>query len=741
MSYTFTDPESLNRDPDTSSLASTSTTATTASQQSTKKKKPWSKFKSSIKSIGDKMSSKPKFTDPTESSEQKRVKKGKKVKASSSGELKPSTPEEPPRAKSPTKNIMKKLSVESISTPFVGYQPASVSPGPKSYAKALHKSGSTSESNLSASDIDTPKKSLTLDRNIKLQESPDSGRASQTMGSLEGSRPPSQIKEVSSDVSVDSDYTSPSQSKSYRGLEEESLDKLVTKTEQFAQSLTSPGKESNSDVSVEFLKAETAVKPETKDSKEPAIGIVKEKNEAPVEKGRVGDEDAMDGRKKKNNRESKKEDSSGFINSERSVVDPIAPPSKTPRKGSDSKSESTDKDAKKGASKSKESQNDDSKGTPETTSTSDEKRYDNKPDKPPSKVPVFQENVPNPEKRTSSPTEGKIKNDTVKKEDPKPQTPKSDDAGKPALKTPEKVVSSSSQGQSPSTLTGGKSTSDTVKKEGPEPKTKKSDDVEKAALKTPQKDVSSPLTDPQGLTVEEKLQAFLSAEGMAGTIKETPAKNGDGSLQSDKRECLYKILVIGELGTGKTSIIKRYVHQFFSQHYRATIGVDFALKVLNWDSNTIIRLQLWDIAGQERFGNMTRVYYKEAVGAFIVFDVTRSATFDAVLKWKQDLDSKVQLADGSHIPCVLLANKCDQQKEGIVNTPAKMDEYCKENNFSAWFETSAKENINIDEAAKSLVTQILQNDKSSQNGRDSGRDGGKFPLDGKSEQESKSCAC
>ena len=61
--------------------------------------------------------------------------------------------------------------------------------------------------------------------------------------------------------------------------------------------------------------------------------------------------------------------------------------------------------------------------------------------------------------------------------------------------------------------------------------------------------------------------------------------------------------------------------------------------------------------GQERFGNMTRVYYKEAVGAFIVFDVTRSATFDAVVKWKQDLDSKVQLPNGSPIPCILLANK------------------------------------------------------------------------------------
>lgn len=179
----------------------------------------------------------------------------------------------------------------------------------------------------------------------------------------------------------------------------------------------------------------------------------------------------------------------------------------------------------------------------------------------------------------------------------------------------------------------------------------------------------------------------------------------------EKKEYLFKVLVIGDLGVGKTSIIKRYVHQFFSVHYRATIGVDFALKVINWDPDTLIRLQLWDIAGQERFGNMTRVYYKEAVGAFIVFDVTRASTFEAVQKWKNDLDNKVMLPNGVPIPVVLLANKCDQAKEGLVNNATQMDEYCNDRGFLKWFETSAKEDININEAAKYLVSKILENEK------------------------------
>ncbi|KYQ92042.1 hypothetical protein DLAC_11669 [Tieghemostelium lacteum] len=176
-------------------------------------------------------------------------------------------------------------------------------------------------------------------------------------------------------------------------------------------------------------------------------------------------------------------------------------------------------------------------------------------------------------------------------------------------------------------------------------------------------------------------------------------------------EYLYKILVVGDIGTGKTSIIKRFVHNIFSMHYKSTIGVDFALKVINWDPKTEVRLQLWDIAGQERFGSMTRVYYKEAVGAMITFDVTRMSTFDAVAKWKADIDSKVTYGpEDKPIPVVLLANKCDLGKDAFIKTANDMDKYVKDNGFIGWFETSAKENMNIEKAARFLVEHILKND-------------------------------
>lgn len=178
------------------------------------------------------------------------------------------------------------------------------------------------------------------------------------------------------------------------------------------------------------------------------------------------------------------------------------------------------------------------------------------------------------------------------------------------------------------------------------------------------------------------------------------------SAQRSPRSVLYKVLLVGDVGSGKTSIIKNYVHGIFSSNYKSTIGVDFALKVLKGD-NKVIRLQLWDIAGQERYGQMTRVYYKDAVAAFIVFDVMRPITFEAVKKWKLDIDSKF---GERKLPVFLLANKVDlvQKEDDWHERKKEMDKFCKEHEFVDWFETSAKTAFGIDPAFENMIS-VLQN--------------------------------
>eukprot|EP01117_Protostelium_nocturnum_P015186 TRINITY_DN5857_c0_g1_i2.p1 TRINITY_DN5857_c0_g1~~TRINITY_DN5857_c0_g1_i2.p1 ORF type:complete len:194 (+),score=11.46 TRINITY_DN5857_c0_g1_i2:111-692(+) len=156
----------------------------------------------------------------------------------------------------------------------------------------------------------------------------------------------------------------------------------------------------------------------------------------------------------------------------------------------------------------------------------------------------------------------------------------------------------------------------------------------------------------------------------------------------DITEYLFKILVVGEASVGKTSLIKRYTENEFSTKYKYTVGVDFALKLIEFEANTIVRLQLWDIAGQERFGVMTHVYYKQADAAVIVCDITNRQTFSAVQRWKADLDNKVQLENGDPVPAILLANKCDMTNQTI--SAEELDKFIIEHGFIAWFEVSAK---------------------------------------------------
>jgi len=175
----------------------------------------------------------------------------------------------------------------------------------------------------------------------------------------------------------------------------------------------------------------------------------------------------------------------------------------------------------------------------------------------------------------------------------------------------------------------------------------------------------------------------------------------------EKTEADYhlKILVVGERACGKTTLIHRYVKNIFLDGMKMTVGVDFSTKTIEMDGSTY-RLQLWDIAGQERFGHMCPMYYREADGAFVVYDVKEPATLELAARWKESLDQNLS-DDEYRLPVILIGNKSDLPHE----TDAKMlDGFCEQHGFIRWFETSAKKNTGIDESVNALVDEIMKNE-------------------------------
>ncbi|XP_062523070.1 ras-related protein Rab-7L1-like isoform X2 [Corticium candelabrum] len=176
--------------------------------------------------------------------------------------------------------------------------------------------------------------------------------------------------------------------------------------------------------------------------------------------------------------------------------------------------------------------------------------------------------------------------------------------------------------------------------------------------------------------------------------------------EDEERERVYKVLLVGNGQVGKTSFVERYVNNRFSTAYKQTVGVDFAVKVLHRNGDTI-KLQLWDIAGQERAAQFTRVYYKGAAGCIIMFDLTNRKSFKDVQKWKVDLDSKVRNR-GKKLPCLLLANKSDLG-DRCVNID-EINAMSKDNGFSNWIAISVKENKLVSQSMNRLVDILIAED-------------------------------
>ena len=165
-------------------------------------------------------------------------------------------------------------------------------------------------------------------------------------------------------------------------------------------------------------------------------------------------------------------------------------------------------------------------------------------------------------------------------------------------------------------------------------------------------------------------------------------------------ETLFKLLVIGDTGVGKTCIILRYVDNHFSKNMLSTIGVDFKTKTIRLRQRQI-KLQIWDTAGHERFRTITNAFYRGAMGIVLAYDVTNEKSFNNIAQWMKNISDQ---CTGSDDPVrVIVGNKCDLA--GVVER--ERAEELATRYRCRFFETSAQSGRNIDEAFTYLTEAIL----------------------------------
>jgi len=169
----------------------------------------------------------------------------------------------------------------------------------------------------------------------------------------------------------------------------------------------------------------------------------------------------------------------------------------------------------------------------------------------------------------------------------------------------------------------------------------------------------------------------------------------------EEYDYLFKIVLIGDSGVGKSNLLSRFTKNEFNLESKTTIGVEFATKSIISD-NKVIKAQIWDTAGQERYRAITNAYYRGAVGALLVYDITKQSTFENVEKWLKELREHAE----PHIVVMLVGNKSD-----LKNLRAVKQEDASafaEKNRLAFMETSALESSNVELAFQTIITEIYK---------------------------------
>jgi len=162
---------------------------------------------------------------------------------------------------------------------------------------------------------------------------------------------------------------------------------------------------------------------------------------------------------------------------------------------------------------------------------------------------------------------------------------------------------------------------------------------------------------------------------------------------------LFKLLLIGDSGVGKTCILFRFSEDAFNTTFISTIGIDFKIRTIELDGKKI-KLQIWDTAGQERFRTITTAYYRGAMGIMLVYDVTNEKSFDNIKNWIRNIEENAS----ADVEKMLLGNKCELSEKREVSKE-RGEQLAVEYGIK-FMETSAKNSINVEEAFYSLARDI-----------------------------------
>ena len=201
--------------------------------------------------------------------------------------------------------------------------------------------------------------------------------------------------------------------------------------------------------------------------------------------------------------------------------------------------------------------------------------------------------------------------------------------------------------------------------------------------------------------------SYIVAEKLAQILG--PEQRRDIALEIPDLENLpetrytFKLILLGDGGVGKTSLVRQFVENKFDQDYISTIGVNIMTKTYRLFENVEIKFSIFDVAGQKYFRKVRKNYFRGTQAILFVFDVTRRDTFDNIKNWYQECQAELGTLKGSQIKCLLVGNKIDLPKREVKIMEGK--EVGDELGFN-YMETSAKDGTNVDKAFGRIATKL-----------------------------------